>query len=217
MEDIILLGTGGHAHSVADSIERAGKYRIAGFLDREGMQEAFYREYRVLGTDADMKRYYDRGIRNAFVTVGFMGHGDVRERLYRQLKETGYRIPNIIDDTAVVSHNAALEEGIFVGKKAVVNAGAGIGTMCIVNTGAIVEHDCQVEDFSHIAVGAVLCGGVRVGKAAFVGANATVIQNREIGKHCIVAAGTIVRKNVGDCVMDWNGKCQKIWGGADIV
>lgn len=33
MEEIILLGMGGHAHSVVDSIEREGRYHIAGFLD----------------------------------------------------------------------------------------------------------------------------------------------------------------------------------------
>lgn len=33
MEDIILLGIGGHAHSVVDSVECAGQYHIVGFLD----------------------------------------------------------------------------------------------------------------------------------------------------------------------------------------
>lgn len=35
MEDIILLGAGGHAHSVVESIEQSGKYNIIGFLDTE--------------------------------------------------------------------------------------------------------------------------------------------------------------------------------------
>lgn len=213
MEDIILLGTGGHAHSVADSIERAGKYRIIGFLDRAEMQGRFYRDYPVLGADADMGRYYEEGVRNAFVTVGFMGHGDVRERLFRQLKDMGYALPNIIDDTAVISDNAKLGEGVFVGKRAVINAEAEIGDMCIVNTGAIIEHDCDVGSFSHISVGSVLCGDVHVGRASFVGANAVVIQGTRIGSHCIVAAGAAVRKNTEDYCMVWDGKCRKIPGG----
>lgn len=213
MEDIILLGTGGHAHSVTDSIEQTGKYRIIGFLDREEMQGKTYRDYPVLGVDADLERYYKGGVRNAFVTVGFMGQGDIREQLYRRLKDIGYRLPNIIDDTAVVSENAELADGIFIGKKAVVNANVSIGRMCIVNTGAIIEHDCKVEAFSHISVGSVLCGDVQVGEATFVGANAVVIQGKRIGSHCIVAAGSAVRKNAEDYFMVWNGKCRKIGGG----
>lgn len=207
MEDIILLGIGGHAHSVVDSIEQLDKYRIIGFLDTEEMQGKHFRDYRVLGTDGELERYYADGVRNAFVTIGFLGHGNVRNRLYSRLKNIGYKLPNIIDDTAIIASDAILEDGIFVGKKAVVNANAQIKKMCIINTGAIVEHDCFVGEFSHISVGSVLCGEVQVGQESFVGANATVIQGRHIGDKCIVGAGMTIRKNVEDNTML---NCEKI-------
>ena len=81
------------------------------------------------------------------------------------------------------------------------NANASVGKMCIINTGAIIEHDCEVEDFSHISVGSVLCGNVKVGAASFVGANATVIQGIHIGRNCTIGAGTTVRKNIKDNYM----------------
>lgn len=196
MQDIILLGLGGHAHSVVDSIEREGKYNIIGFLDTKEMQGKCFGDYIVLGTDDTLKRHYDSGIRNAFVTIGFMGYGNIRNQLYKQLKDIGYTVPNIIDVTAVISKNVELEEGIFVGKNAVINANARIGEMCIINTGVIVEHDCRIGKFSHIAVGSVLCGGVSVGEQALIGANATVIQERKIGNCCIIGAGVTIRKDV---------------------
>ncbi len=198
MEDIILLGLGGHAHSVVDSIEQGRKYNIVGFLDTEEMQGKRYKDYRILDTDDALQKYFDRGIRNAFVTIGFMGHGIVRNRLYQRLKDIGYILPNIIDRTAVLSENVKLEEGIFVGKKAVINANAVIKKMCIINTGVIVEHDCVIEEFSHVAVGSVLCGGVIIGKQTLIGANATVIQDIKIGSNVIVGAGTLVRKDISD-------------------
>lgn len=198
MENIILLGIGGHAHSVVDSIERTGEYHIIGFLDKEEMKGNSYKKYPVLDTDDAMKRYFDRGVKNAFVTVGYMGHGNVRERLYWQLKEIGYMLPNIIDNTAVVSGNAKLGEGIFAGKRAVVNAGTEIGNMCILNTGSIIEHDCKIGDFSHVAVGAVMCGGAAVGDGTLIGANATIIQEKKIGNHCIIGAGAVICKDVPD-------------------
>lgn len=198
MEDIILLGLGGHAHSVVDSIEQAGQYHIVGFLDTEEMQEKNFRNYYVLDTDAALDKYYADGIRNAFITIGFLGHGNVRNRLYQRLRRIGYRIPNIIDKSATVASDVRLEEGIFIGKKTVVNANAHIQKLCIINTGAIIEHDCNVEAFSHIAVNSVLCGGVSVGKSTLIGANATVIQGKRIGNNCIIGAGTVIRKNIGD-------------------
>lgn len=67
--------------------------------------------------------------------------------------------------------------------------------MCIINTNALVEHECYIDDFAHVAVGAVLCGQVRIGRSAFIGANATVIQCMEIPDRDLVPAGEVVRKN----------------------
>lgn len=216
MEDIILLGLGGHAHSVVDSIEQTGKYNIIGFLDKEEQRGKYYKDYRVLDTDFALQAFFDRGIRNAFVTIGFMGHGTVRERLYQQLKHIGYKMPNIVDYTAVISESAELEDGIFVGKKAVINADSKIGKMCIINTGAVIEHDCIVGEFSHVAVGSVLCGGVSVGERTLVGANATVIQERTVGNYCIIGAGTVIRKNVEDNSMAVDMKTVNIQGGGMV-
>lgn len=121
MEDIILLGLGGHAHSVVDSIEWAGKYNIIGFLDTKEMQGKHYKDYYVL-------------------------------------------------DTAI---------------------------------GA----------FSHIAVGSVMCGGVLVGQQTFIGANATVIQEKVIGNYCIIGAGTIVKKDIEDRSMIINHQKPQNAGG----
>ena len=43
-----------------------------------------------------------------------------------------------------------------------------------------------MEDYVHVAVDAVVCGQVRIGYAAFVGANSTIIQKmciRDSRKH----------------------------------
>lgn len=213
MDDIILLGIGGHAHSVVDSIEQSGQYNIIGFLDTEDAQGKYFRKYRVLDTDDAMGRLYEEGLRYAFITIGFMGHGDLRNRLYRRLKKIGYTLPNIVDDSAVIARDAILEDGIFVGKRAVINANARIQKMCIINTGAIIEHDCKVEEFTHVAVGGILCGNVFVGRDSFVGANATVIQEKKIGGHCIIGAGTVVRKSMEDFSVMYGETVKKRAGG----
>ena len=213
MEDIILLGLGGHAHSVVDSMEQDRKYNIVGFLDTEKMQGKQYKDYRVLDTDDALQKYFDNGIKNAFITIGFMGHGMVRNQLYQRLKDIGYNIPNIIDKTAVISENVEFEDGIFVGKKAVINANVKIGKMCIINTGAIVEHDCKIKSFSHIAVGSVVCGGVILGTQTLIGANATIIQNIEVGSNVVIGAGTTIRKSVEDNCMVVGRKIINYTGG----
>jgi sugar O-acyltransferase (sialic acid O-acetyltransferase NeuD family) len=189
MEDIVIVGFGGHAKSVADSIERGGNYHIIGYTD---LQEHMSK-YMYLGTDHVLPKIFDSGVHNAAIGIGFMGSGSIRNTIYDTLKRIGFGLPVIIDPSAIVSESAILGEGTFIGKSAIVNAEATIGKMAIINSKALVEHECVVGEYTHIAVGAVLCGQVKVGTETLIGANATVIQCREIGNHQIVPAGATIR------------------------
>lgn len=206
MEKIILVGAGGHAKTVVDTIERFGKYEIAGFLAPEPIKKEIYRGYTVIGCDEDMGMVFNLGIRKAVLAVGFIGNSDLRCRLYKKYKQCGFEFPVIIDPAAVVAKDAVIGEGTYIGRNAVINAEAKIGICCIINTAAIVEHECEIRDFSHIACAGVLCGNVIIGSNTFIGANATVIQECQIGNDCVIGAGSIVRKNVGNraCVVGNN-------------
>ena len=192
---IILLGAGGHAKSVIDSIERANKFQIEGLISND-VGESKLESYSIIGCDDDLERIYQAGIKYAFITVGYLGEGQTRAVLYKKLRQIGYKIPSIIDPTAIIANSAQIGEGSFIAKKAVVNSNASIGNMCIINTAAIVEHDCCVEDYAHISVSAVLCGNVKIGRNTFVGANSTIIQGHKIGEKCIIGAGAIVTKDI---------------------
>ena len=189
MENIILVGYGGHARSMADSIERQKEYRIIGYTDIK----EYNSNYSYLGNDEVLKKYFNQGVQNAAVCIGYIGKSNLREDLYSNLKSIGFKLPIIKDPTAIISDTAVIGEGTFIGKRAIINAEARIGKMTIINTMALVEHECIISDFSHVAVAAVLCGQVCVGKAAFIGANSTVIQGRTIHPQQIVPAGTTIR------------------------
>ncbi len=198
MEDIVLVGIGGHAKGIVDTIEKQDKYHIVGFVDKTS-EKKHYKGYEVIGDDSDLETIFLRnGVKKAFISIGYMGNSNVRAELYERLKRIGYHLPVIIDQTAAVAENVQIEEGTFIGKNAVVNADAKIGRMCIINDGAIIEHDCSVGDFSHVAVGAVVCGMSKIGEQSFVGANATVIQCVDVGNFVTIGAGTVVLSDIKD-------------------
>lgn len=194
MEDIILIGFGGHAKSVADTIEQSGKFNIAGYTDSSPVCKDY--SYKWLGKDDKLEKYYKSGIQYAFISIGYMGNCNIRDKLYYRIKEIGYILPVVIDKSAVIAKNVEIGEGTYVGKNAVINADSCIGKMCIVNSGSLVEHENSIEDYSHIAVKATLCGNVHIGNHVFIGAGATVIQGINIGEGCIVGAGSLVLGNI---------------------
>lgn len=195
-EKILLVGSGGHAKTLVDTIERLETYEVAGFVGPGEVGAALYRGYRLLGHDEALPTLFMQGIHAAALGMGFMGRSSVRNRLYAQLSQIGYTLPVLVDPTAVVAADAVLGVGTYVGRHAVINADAQIGHACIINTGSIVEHECRIGAFSHVAVGAVLCGQVQVGSECLIGANATVIQGLHIGDGCIIGAGTVVTKGI---------------------
>jgi sugar O-acyltransferase (sialic acid O-acetyltransferase NeuD family) len=81
-----------------------------------------------------------------------------------------------------------------------INALAKIGIGAICNTYSIIEHECIIGDFAHIAPGAVLCGNVKVGENSFVGAKSVIRENITIGKNVIIGAGSVVVKDIPDNV-----------------
>jgi len=63
-----------------------------------------------------------------------------------------------------------------------------------------VDHDCEIEDFVHIAPGVHLAGGVLVGEGSLLGIGSSVIPYKRIGRWTIVGAGGVVVNDIPDCV-----------------
>ncbi|MCR5656070.1 MAG: acetyltransferase [Butyrivibrio sp.] len=197
MENIVMIGGGGHCKSVVDAAlrsKRFGKIYITDIALKPG-DDIFGCE--VVGSDEELPRLFAEGTTKAFITVGFIKPSGIRRKLFYMARDIGFSFTNIIDPSAVVSLNAKLGKGIFVGKNAVINAGATVGDHAIINTGAIVEHDCEIGDFAHIAVGTKVCGESKIGENALIGAGATILQGVEIGNDTIIGAGSVATKNIG--------------------
>lgn len=200
-EKIVILGFGGHAKSIADSILRNGYYQIVGYTDKRDCNNCFT----YLGSDEVLEYVYRQGVHKAALGVGFMGKSRIRDELVSIAKDIGFEFPAIIDHSAILAENVQIGEGTFIGKRAVINADSKIGEYCIVNSGAIIEHDNKIDDYSHVAIGSILCGNITIGNHTFVGAGTTIIQGKVIGDNCVLGANSTVLSNV-----ESNVKCYGI-------
>jgi acetyltransferase-like isoleucine patch superfamily enzyme len=70
------------------------------------------------------------------------------------------------------------------------------GIHCVINHGAIIDHDCRVGDFSHVAPGVILGGGVKVGRGVLVGAGAVILPGMVVGDYAVIGAGSVVVGNI---------------------
>lgn len=212
---ILLIGGGGHCHSVLDVLSSLKEYDQIGIVarDKENLKELqeddLVSNY-LVGIDEDLLKLYEEGWTHAFITLGSIGNPKVRKKIYALIKQIGFIVPTIIDDSATVSPKANIGEGIFIGKNAVVNIGSSIGDCCIINTGSIVEHDCIIGCFVHISPGAVICGQVTVGNDSHVGAASVVRQGIVIGENVLIGAGSVVVKDIQDNVKAYGNPCKVV-------
>lgn len=193
---LVLIGGGGHCKSVLDAVYAMGAYSEIVITDYNKPPGSLILGCQVVGTDDELSELFRKGVNHAFITVGSIRDTMIRRKAYERARKMGFTFPTVIDPTAVLAASAQIGKGVFIGKNAVVNADAVIEDMAIINTGAIIEHECHVGEFSHVAVGAVVCGRTKIENDVFVGANATVIQEVKIGMNSIIGAGSIVINDV---------------------
>jgi sugar O-acyltransferase (sialic acid O-acetyltransferase NeuD family) len=127
-----------------------------------------------------------------------LGNNNIRKQVTDILINKGLSLIKIFDKSAQISNNSEIHDGVYIGKNVIVNPFSKILQGSIINTSAIIEHECTVGSFSHIAPGSVLCGGVKIGNNSFVGANSVVKEGVVIGNNVIIGAGTTIYENIPD-------------------
>lgn len=185
MRKLAIIGASGHGKVVADIARRNGYKEIVFLDDDDSIHECG--GYSVIGKSAEA------GMIDADVIIG-IGNAGVRKQIQESIPDE--KLVTLIHPDAVVAEDVVIGKGTVVMAGAVINPGVRIGKGCIINTCSSVDHDCEVGDYVHIAVGSHLCGTVFVGSGTWIGAGATVSNNISICPDCMIGAGAVVIKNI---------------------
>lgn len=198
-ERCIVIGGGGHAKVVLDAVLTSGKYTPVGVLDRDvTLWNTLVCGVRVLGGDELLKQLFDQGIRNVMIGLGGVSNNQPRKTLAELVSKQGFEVIGVVHPTASISKfseihlSAQIFDGVHIGPAVQLHEGV------IINTHALIEHDCEVAAFAHVASGAVLGGEVQVGSMAHIGSGATVRQKIKIGVGAVIGAGAVVVRDVED-------------------
>ena len=196
---IVIVGAGGHAKVVLDSLVASGVYEIVGLTDSDQSKwGTLVGGYPVLGDDDVLPTLRGEGVDGAIIALG---SNRMRACLFEHAMTLGFKMVNAIHPRSWASSSAQIGDGVVVMAGAVINSDAKVGNNVIINTGATVDHDCRIGDHAHIAPGCHLGGNVQVGTGTLVGIGASVIPDKRIGQWSIVGAGAVVVRDLPDnCV-----------------
>lgn len=196
MKKYLILGAGGHAKVLLDTLQQLKVKHIIGFADTNKTGAKGIAHLPILD---EMECLSQQAPKDVLLVngVGGLPGMDARRLLFNKWHlEVGYSFLQLVNPSSYVSQQVELGHGVQVLAKAVIQTGTTIADNVLINTGAIIDHDCCILKHAVIAPGAVLCGDVRVEEGAYVGANATIVQGKTIGAGSVVAAGAVVIKDV---------------------
>lgn len=190
-----MIGGGGHASVLVD-ILRSQKRDILGIVSPEFVtNRRAFDELTHFTEDEAVFRYKANDV--LLVNgIGVLPHSELKAKLNQFYLSHGYQFETVIAQSAQISPYAKIEQGAQVFPNAVINAGTKIGSHTIVNSAAVIEHDCDIGEYNHIAPRATLCGQVKSAENVYVGAAATIIQNITLDEGVIVGAGSVVTQNL---------------------
>lgn len=210
--DNFIYGAGGHGKVVRDTVEA---YAITVMAKIRHKNPGLQHKINIIYADEDEE--IENAITPGEISYGaqvVMGIGDnlIREKCVEKLKKTGKNLifSSVTHPYAYVAKSVRLGEGTVVFVKAAVQPGSDLGKFCIINTGALVDHDCEIADYVHIAPGVNLCGNVRVGERTLIGVGSCVRPEITIGSDTIVGAGSVVVSNVPSGVVAYGNPCRVI-------
>ena len=188
MKKLVIIGAGGHAKSVLDSVDPEF-FEVIGFVDEVKLGQ--YMGLPIFG-------YNIVSVPNYSECVYVIAIGDVhaRKRWYRIVKDLNLELVNIIDRSALVSPTVKMGCGNFIGKLAVVNAGSVLGDNNLINTMALVEHESRVANHTNLSTKSTINGDVVVEDCVFLGSGATCNGQLTLGEDCIVGSGSVVIRDV---------------------
>lgn len=130
--------------------------------------------------------------------IGMLPHSTLRRRINLKFLEKGYCFETVIANDAKVSSFAEVKSGAQILNGARVHTGAVIAEHTIINTCALIEHDCHIGAYTHVAPKATVCGEVWMAEDVYIGANATLIQGLMLGPKSIVGAGAILTQSLNE-------------------
>lgn len=193
---IIVLGAGGHARVVIDTLQQASR-KILGLVDPNSPPGGEVYGLPVLGGDDVVTQFAPDQVE----LVNALGATRLplrRRQLFDQFVALGYTFANVIHPSAIVASDVVLGSGVQVMAGAVIQSGAVLCDNVLINTKASVDHDSRIGAHTHVAPGATICGHVTVGEGSMIGSGAVVIQGIQIGSGVVVGAGSVVVSDVAD-------------------
>lgn len=185
MDEVRIIGCGGHARSVADVLLDSASVTRVIFVDKNAKsgEQIFGMPVRVC-IEPEF---------SGFVVMA-LGNNQLRHASFLELSKN--RFLSVISRRAYLGRECEVGKAVFIAHGAHVGPLATIGHNTIINTSAVIDHESSVGISSHVGPHATVAGRSRVGDRVFLGVGSTVIDGISICSDVVIGANSTVVESI---------------------
>lgn len=194
--EVVILGAGGHALSVADAAQSSGM-AIRGLYSPEsgGLRGSSFEIVSDLENIDFGSIWFALGV----------GTNHSREDLLTSFLSDfpRARLTTVVHATAWVSPHSTIHDGAVILAHGSVGPGSTVGLGALLNTGASLDHDSSLGSFGSLGPGARTGGHVHIGERTMVGMQAGILQGITVGSDSVIGAHSLVNQDVESNAVAW--------------
>ena len=195
IKNLVIVGAGETADIAYEYFTHDSDRQVVAFaVERDFRQEELRNGLPVVELEC-LVNLFPPETHDVFVAVSYVQLNRLRERLFKKVKDSGYRCATYISSRAFVWRTASVGENCMIFENNVLQHGVRVEDNVILWSGNHVGHQTVIRQSAYVASHAVISGFCDIGTRCFVGVNATFVENIKISEDCLIGAGAVVTKS----------------------
>lgn len=208
-----IIGAGAHGRIIGDILKHENHQTIFFVDNKKSIQGTEINGIKVIGSIEDSITKLQDTNSNIIVAIA---NCLVRKMVIEFIETHNIFITPFISNQAFVASSVRIKKASVIMPFSIINANAEIGEGCIVNSQCFIEQGVKLNKYVSLGPSVKVGGNTIVGEFTTLCSNSNILGNLSIGSKVIVAANSLVTKNINSS-LKVKGIVAKPYGKTDLI
>lgn len=193
----VIIGAGKYGEVYLAYLQEAG-VNIVGFLDdNEALLGKNIKGVPVLGKTSLLNTLKKTdGVEGIYCPIG---NNELRVFMLSKAASLGYKTPNYIHPSVIVSPNVEIGQGVYILLGTTIMPHTIIKDYVMISMGVHLAHHTVLDTGVFLSTGCNFGASIHASKYAYCGISSTIMTGiHRLGESCLIGAGAVVIKDVPD-------------------
>lgn len=193
----VIIGAGTYGEVYLAYLQEAG-VNVVGFLDDDSKYtNQNVRNIPVIGPITKLETLKETdGVEAVYCPLG---NNMLRVKFLSMARRLGYKTPNYIHPSVIISPNVSIGEGVYVLLGTTIMPHTIIKDFVMISMGVHLAHHSVLDEGVFLSTGCNFGASIHAFRYAYCGISSTIMTGiHELGEDCLIGAGAVVIRDVPD-------------------